>query len=274
MSKRVRFFGVAFFLGLCLWATGFVGADKRLAMVSAVAAISYVLTAWVLFEDLKGWEWITLLILPVLFTFGAGLFMNLIPTAVPSMFGLNFQIETSIFLGNVVRLLFSASYVLGMYAILLTENIFSVASIRTIQLFRAARSVNFIMVLVTALFFFTVVFSLKLNFLWIMAICGGVSLLLSFASFWSIDLKTEYMTEVYRLSAVIAWLMLLYGAVMAFWPIKPFMAGMVLTSCFYALLGILEQRLGNRPLAINYLEFVFFNLIIVGVAYLTTSWRG
>lgn len=274
MSKRVKFFGVALFLGILLWLTGFFPVDKRLGIVSGVAAMCYVLTAWVLFEDLKGWEWITLLILPVLFTFGSGLFANLLPAAVPRMFGLNFQIETSIFLGSLVRLFFSALYVLGMYAILLTENIFSVASIRTIQLFRAARSVNFIMVLVTALFFFSVAFSLKLIFVWVMVIGGLVSLLLSFASFWSIDLKTEHLDDVYKLSGVIAWLMMLYAAILSFWPVRPFMAGLVLTACFYALLGILEQRLGNKPFVVNYLEFVVFNLIIILIAWFTTSWRG
>lgn len=274
MSKRVKFFGVALFLGFLLWLTGFIGVDKRLGVVSVISAVCYVLTAWVLFEDLKGWEWITLLILPVLFTFSSGLFANLLPPAVPRMFGLNFQIETSIFLGSIVRLFYSVLYVLGMYAILLTENIFSVASIRTIQLFRAARSVNFIMVLVTALFFFSVAFSLKLMFIWIMLIGGLVSLLLSFASLWSIDLKTEHLDDVYRLSAIICWLMMFYAATLAFWPVRPFMAGLVLTACFYSLLGILEQRIGNKPFAINYLEFVVFNLIIVLIALLTTSWRG
>lgn len=274
MSKRVRFFGVALFLGVCLWLSGFFGVDKRLAVVAGICAMSYVLTAWVLFEDLKGWEWVALLILPVLFTFGSGLFENLLPAAVPRMFGLNFQIETSIFLGGVVRLLFCFLYVLGMYAILLTENIFSVASIRTIQLFRAARSVSFIMVLVTALFFFSVAFSLKLPFYWIMLIGGIVSLLLSFSSLWSIDLKTEHQTSVYRYSLVISWLMMLYSGVLAFWPIRPFMVGLVLTSCFYALLGLLEQRLGNKPFVMNYLEFVIFNIIIVGIAFVTTTWRG
>jgi len=52
------------------------------------------------------------------------------------------------------------------------------------------------------------------------------------------------------------------------------MGGLVLTACFYALLGILEQRLVNKMMAVNYGEFVIFNVIIVGIAFLTTSWRG
>lgn len=274
MSKRARFFAVALFLGLCLWATSFFGVEKRFGLVLAISGISYVLSAWVLFEDLKGWEWVTLLVLPVLFTLGSGLFANLLPSAIPSMFGLNFQIETSIFLGSVVRFIFIALYVLGMYAVLLTENIFSVASIRTIQLFRAARSVSFILALIVSLFFFAVAYSLKLPFYFIGPIVGMVGLLLAFESLWSVDLKTEHLKEVYRLSLTIGWLMALFGMVVSFWPIGPFMGGLLLTSCFYALLGILEQRLVNKMMAVNYVEFVVFNFIIVIIAFLTTSWRG
>src|SRR3989338_6900239 len=103
MSKRARFFAISLFLGTLLWGTGLFGVEKRLALVLSVSGIAYVLSAWVLFEDLKGWEWITLLVLPVLFSLGSGLFVNLLPPAIPSMFGLNFQIETSLFLGVIVR---------------------------------------------------------------------------------------------------------------------------------------------------------------------------
>src|SRR3990167_1370818 len=150
MTKRFKFITVAGLIGIMLGLTSLVSIENRLSILLAVTAISYVLSAWVLFEDLKGLEWITLMILPVLFTLGSGLFGNLLPSAIPSMFGLNFQIETSLFLGGVVRFVFIVLYVLGMYAVMLTENIFSVASVRTIQLFRAARSVSFIPALIVS----------------------------------------------------------------------------------------------------------------------------
>src|SRR3989344_5820453 len=108
MSKRARFFIISLILGFFLWLTGLFGVEKRFGLVLSISGVAYVLSAWVLFEDLKGWEWVTLLILPVLFTLGSGLFDNLLPPAIPSMFGLNFQIETSIFLGGVVHFIFIA----------------------------------------------------------------------------------------------------------------------------------------------------------------------
>ena len=76
------------------------------------------------------------------------------------------------------------------------------------------------------------------------------------------------------MSLIVLWTMALYGVVLSFWPIKPFMGGLVLTGCLYALVGIFEQRLLNKMSAAGQLEFVIFNLIILLTAYLSTSWRG
>lgn len=274
MSKRVKFLGVAIILGILMWLSTWINVEGRLGVTMGIALVSYILTAWVLFEDLKGWEWVTLMILPVLFTLGSGIFYNLLPSVIPRVFGLNFQIETGIFLSGVLRLFFSVLYVLGMYTILLTENIFSVASIRTIQLFRAARSWSFIMQLVTATMYFVILFSLRLPFYYLFLGVGLVSGLLAFGGFWSIDLKTEHLEEVYKLAVITTWLMAVYGMVLGFWPVKPFMAGLALTGCLYAILGIFEQRLLNKMTSSGQMEFVIFNLIVLAAAYFSTSWRG
>ena len=70
-----------------------VAVEARLATMLAVSGMAYVLSVWVLFEDLKGIEWLTLMILPVMFTLGSGLFIGFLPSAVPSLLGFRFQIE-------------------------------------------------------------------------------------------------------------------------------------------------------------------------------------
>ena len=114
MSKRTKFIFVSLVLGLLLWLTGLASVDYRFGLELSVTGIAYVLSVWVLFDDLKGIEWITLMILPVMFTFGAGLFANFLPTAVPSMLGTTFQIETSILLAGVFKALYFVFYVMGM----------------------------------------------------------------------------------------------------------------------------------------------------------------
>jgi len=274
MTKRFKFISVASVLGVLLWLSGFVVVENRLAVLLSVTAISYVLSVWVLFEDLKGLEWITLMILPVMFTLGSGLFANLLPDVVPSLLGLKFQIETAMVMAKVVKGLFIMLYILGLYAIYLLENIISVASIRTIQLLRAARSMGFVMSLVVSLFFFSVSLSLRLWFYWIGLISAIVAFLLSFGHFWSIDIKGENKQAVKLYSWGLAFLMGFLGLVMAFWPVKPFMGGLMMTVFFYTHLGILENYLKHRVHGESLVEYLVFGLIIFIIGFSTTSWRG
>jgi len=274
MSKRSRFVLASVFLGVLLWLSSLIGADSRLALILAVSAVSYVVSVWVLFEDLKGVEWLTLMILPVMFTLSSGLFANFLPQAIPSFLGMNFQIETSLVLGKLVNVLFFVLYLIGMYAIFLIENIFSVASIRTIQLLRAARSVCFVMTLLAGMFFYTVALSLRVPFWGVGLISGFSSWILSLGNYWSADLKGERKTDVKKFALATGWLMLFAGMVMDFWPVKTFMGALMLMAVFYALLGMLEQRLKYRVYGETMLEYMVFSIIILIVGYLTTSWRG
>lgn len=274
MTKRFKFILVSFILGLFLWLSNLVVVENRLTVVLAVTAVSYILSVWVLFEDLKGMEWLILMILPVMFTLGSGLFGNLLPDAVPNLLGFRFGIETSMVFAKIVRGLFLLLYVLGMYAIYLLENIFSVASIRTIQLLRAARSTGFVMTLVVALFFYSVALSLKLPFYWVGLVSGVVSLVLSYGHFWVTDIKAEnlYLVKMYSLS--ISLLMWLVGMAISFWPIRSFMGGLLLTAFFYSHLGVLENYLSHRGQGDSLTEYMVFGLIIFVIGFLTTSWRG
>ncbi len=274
MSKRTRFVIVSLLLGVLLYLTTIAPVDYRFGLVLAVAAMAYVLSVWVLFDDLKGIEWLTLMVLPVMFTLGSGLFANFLPTAIPSMFGRQMQLETSILLAGILKIFYFLFFVIGLYGILLIENIFSVASIRTIQLFRAARSVNFIFTLITSLFFFTVALSLKVPFFVISIMSFLVTYILGYHNLWSVDLKNVNLRNVSRYALSLSWVVGLSAISLSFWPVKPFMGGLMLTSIFYALLGVLEQRLSSRVYLEGVIEYVVSALVIMIIGFLTTSWLG
>ena len=61
---------------------------------------------------------------------------------------------------------------------------------------------------------------------------------------------------------------------LCFWPVKPFMGGLILTSGLYALFGILEQRLSNRVYLDSLVEYAVTVMIILVVGFLTTTWTG
>jgi len=101
-----------------------------------------------------------------------------------------------------------------------------------------------------------------------------VSFILSFPSFWSVDLKNNYVSEVGKYSLTVGWLVCLVSLVISFWPVKPFMGGLMLTSVLYALLGVMEQRLSTKVYVESALEYLATVLIIVIIGFLTTSWTG
>lgn len=274
MSKRTRFILVSGVLAVGLWLTTLASVDYRFGLYLAVSALAYVLAVWVLFDDLKGFEWITLMVLPTMFTLGSGLFSNFLPSAVPRMFGQAFQLESSILLAGVFKIFYFVLFAVGMYGVLLIENIFSVASIRTIQLFRAAKSVNFILTLVSSLFFYTVALSFRLPFWWVMAMVFVTSFILCFPSLWSVDLKSNLVKDASRYSLAVSWVVAVVSVSLCFWPVKPFMGGLMLTALLYGLLGIMEQRLSSRVYMESLVEYGVTVAIIMTIGFLTTSWVG
>ena len=274
MSKRTRFIIVSAILAISLWFTTITSVDYRFGLYLAVSALAYILSVWVLIDDLKGFEWITLMILPTMFTLGSGLFSNFLPSAVPRMFGRAFQLESSMLLAGVLRIVYFLLYALGMYGVLLIENIFSVASIRTIQLFRAAKSVNFILTLVSSLFFYAVALSFRLPFWWVMSMVFVVSFILCFPSLWSVDLKNNIVRDAGRYSLAVSLVVALVSGVLAFWPVKAFMGGLMLTSLLYGMLGVMEQRLSSRVYVESLWEYGVTVAIIIVIGFLTTSWVG
>lgn len=274
MSKRTRFIIISGILAICLWLTTLASVDYRFGLYLMTSGLAYILSVWVLFDDLKGVEWITLMVLPTMFTLGGGLFSNFLPVVVPRMFGQAFQLESSILLASVFRIMYFLLFAVAMYGVLLIENIFSVASIRTIQLFRAAKSVNFILTLITSLFFYTVSLSFKLPFWWVFLMVFVVTSILAFPSLWSVDLKNNLIKASTRYSLAVSWVVASAACTLSFWPVKPFMGGLMLTSILYAMLGIMEQRLTSRVYMESLVEYGVTVAIILTIGFLTTSWVG
>src|SRR3990167_928501 len=106
MAKRTRFILVGGLLAVCLWLTTIAPVDYRFGLYLTVSAVAYILSVWVLFVDLKGVEWLTLMVLPTMFTLGSGLFANFLPAAIPRMFGRQFQLESSMLMAGVFKILY------------------------------------------------------------------------------------------------------------------------------------------------------------------------
>lgn len=256
ITKRQEFVISIFILVLVLIATQLVAIEQRNEMVIVLGFLSFVFSIIVLREDLRGVEFLTLTILPTMFTVAVAFFYFLLPVR------------------WLTRLPTAVLYALGMYAILLTENIYNVAAVRSIQLLRAAHSVGFLITLTTVFLLFDTVIS----FHWPPLVNTGLILLISLPlvlqSLWSMLLEPKFSFEVVTGSLVTSLILAQSVYILSFWPINTTILSLFLTTIFYSIAGILQQKLIDRLFPNTLREFLGVAFITFILVILTTRWGG
>ena len=97
ITKRQKFIIAAVLLASGLLLIQLANVAWRYQAIFALTVLTYILSAWSLIEGLKGIKWLTVLILPTLFTAGVGLFYFLLPSTwltrlpVAALYGLGDQ---------------------------------------------------------------------------------------------------------------------------------------------------------------------------------------
>lgn len=254
LSKRQQLVAVTAILTLSLIATQLFVESLRIDVLLVLAGLTYLLSAYVLREELRGWDFVTLLILPSFYTAAVFLFYFLLPTR------------------WLTRLPIAALYAVGMYAILLTENIFNVATERNIQLIRAAHSVGFLLTLVTVFFLIDTVFSLRLNFYYNVGLTILIILPLALQAFWQVEL-TQNISSTVLISAVVVTLIISQlTLVFSFWPIKSTIEALFITTVFYSLVGMMQQYIIGRLFRKTTREFLVVLILVFVLVITTTSW--
>ena len=250
LTKRRKFLLVALLLSLGLLIVQRLPVESRYSAIAFFALAAYLLTAWSLLKDLHGINWLINLILPTFYPVSVALFYFLLPQAASTR--------------TVVVLLFAIS----MYGLLLTANIFAVASIRTIQLLRAARVVGFLLSIVTSAFIFHVIFSLRVAGWLVGILVFGVSLPILWQGAWSYVVSSSVKREFYY-GLVGAVVMGELALALSFWLIGVPLASVVLAMGMYVILGLfqhdLEGRLFNRTIQ-EYLGFAGIVFVVVTTA--------
>lgn len=244
LSKRRKFLLVAILLSLFLLFLQGMPPEKRLLALSLFFVVSYVLSAWSLFKDLNGIEWLTNLLLPSLFPVSVGLFYYLLPQEA------------------VTRFIVAVVFAIGMYALLLTANIFSVASIRTIQLLRAARAVGFLLTIVTSAFLFHVILSLRLGTVSTVVLVFVVCIPLFLQGLWSSLLEDRIDARIAGYTLVSSIIVAQLTAALSFWLVDVAMGSIFLAMVVYVLLGIYQHELEDRLFKKTMQEYAGFGLIV------------
>lgn len=255
MTKRRKFLLASFSLSLGLLGLQWVTLDYRYVAVFGFFLISYLISAWALFEDLKGVEWLTLLTLPAFYATAVALFYYLLPSHV--------------FTTLVIILMFGT----GLYAIYLTENIYSVAAIRTIQLLRAAHAVGFLMTVLTLVFIYNTIFSLRWEW-WVNGLLvGAVSWPLLMQALWSIKLPNRLEKQYWLMSGSLTMILIQIAMVLSFLPVTVWIASLFLAAVVYVVLGLLQHALDERLFSRTIYEYLGVGLFVLVATLLVTPWK-
>lgn len=255
-TKRQQFVGVTVVLMALLLLTQLVPLELRYPMVILLSVVAYGLSAFALREDLRGVEWITLLMLPTLFTAGMSLFYFLLPVR------------------WLTRLPVAGLYGIGMYALLLTENIYNVAVDRTIALLRAAHSVGFLLTLLTFFLLSQTVLSFRLLPHVNAFVIGIVSFGLILSSLWSMELTSTVSRRVWRLTTAITVFLVNMVWIFSFLPAKVTVQALFFTTALYSSVGMGQEYLVEKLYKKNIIELMLVAAIVLLITVISISWRG
>lgn len=196
-------------------------------------------------------------------------FLFVLPFFYSLAFGLFFFLAPARFL---TRISMTVLYGIGLYSLFLSENIFSVGSLRTIGLVSSAKTVTFLIMLLSYFFLSNVVFSLDLSMLPKAILIFLYTFFLMAQSFWTYTL--EKLTKWYFIWIAMLSLCFFEIALMLwFWPSDPTFTAIFLSGLFYIFVGLSHVWLEKRLFRSILWEYIWAAVIVFSVLFLFTSWR-
>lgn len=254
MSKRTRFVITSLILSLGFIGIQFLNDQNRFWAIGILGVLTLTLFLWSLFDGLGRDMTLLTLILPVMFTLGVGFFWFLLPSNIFA------RIPIVIFYGA------------GLYILCLTANIYSIASVRTIALLRAARGVGFVLTLLTTFLIFDAVLSVRMEIYYLVPIIFALSFPIYLQGFWSMVLEKEYSSGLFFLSLASSLVTAELSAALFFWPVTVVVGSLFLTVSFYMLLGLGQAKLEGRFFKSTIREHLIVGILIFIAMALATHW--
>lgn len=255
MRRREKFIICAILLSLGLLGVQYVSLQFRFLAVFIFFALSYIVSAWALYDDLHGIEWLTIIPFPATYALSVSLFYFLLPSSLLS------------------RIFILGLFGVGMYALYLTSNIYSVAKARTIQLLRAAHTIGFLFTLLTSVLLANTIFSFHFHF-WINgALLFLAHLPLFFMTLWSVELETVISKKLLHLTVVYSLLVGQLGMIVSFFPIGIWTASLIATSLVYVLIGLSHSHLQGKLFHNTIREYIIFTGFIFLAFIMLIEWK-
>ncbi|MDD2823336.1 MAG: hypothetical protein PHQ59_04640 [Candidatus Daviesbacteria bacterium] len=255
LGKRHKIIIVSIVLSFGLLSTQLVPFYLTYRFIAGLALLAFALSIWALWEGLNSLKAIVLMILPTAFTLAVASYYFLLPVRWLTRFPV------------------AIAFGLVFYTLLLSQNVFNVASIRTIPLYRVASTTVFVLTLITAYMLFNVVFSLNLFFIWNGVAVFLISFPLILQVIWSLDME-GLNSFILVWSAILALIVGEMALSLSFWPIAKPMSSLIISTGLYVTLGIATHTLKDRLNRVDVWQFLGWGLGVFLIAVLTTSWTG
>lgn len=254
IPKRQKFIITVIILSLSLFFSEQLFGRGGIYIAFFLSLFTGLFVYWTEREDLKDNFSPQVFILPLFYTLSCALFYFLVPARL------------------ITRLGMTSLYALGLYSLLLSENIFIVSSIRTIALLSSARTVSFIVTLLSYFFMANVVFSLHLNIVLTLIFVFLFSFPLILHSIWSHTLEKDFRLNI-EWVIFIAICIVETSLVLWFWSTTPTMIGLFLAGLYYILVGISQVWLDKRLFKGVMWEYIWV-AVIVFIVFITFSLRS
>ena len=253
VNKRQRLISAVLFLSLGLFVSEHLLGKSGIFIVFALSVLTDVFLFIALFRDLReNFSW-QVFILPFFFSLAFGLFYLLVPARF------------------LTRIVMTSLYAVGLYSLFLSQNIFTVSSIRTIALLSSARTVSFAIALLSFFFLTNVVFSLHTNLFINSFLIFSFTLPMVASSIWMYTLEknifsnfiwTIFLTIAIFESSIMLW----------FWPSTPTLIALFLTGIFYTVVGISAAWFEKRLFRGVMLEYFWVAIVTFVVLLFFTIW--
>ena len=255
LSKRERLIISVIALSIGLFTIEHFLGISGIFFILSLAIMTNVLLFFSLYNDMQeNFSW-QIFILPFFFSLAFGLFFFLVPVR------------------YLTRIFTTSLYGIGLYSLFLSQNIFTVSSIRTIALLSSARTVSFIMTLITYFFLSNVLFSLHLNYFFYVGLLTFYTVPLVTHSIWSHTFEK-------KLSANIQWTFILslilieIGSFLWFWPSTPTVLAIFLTGVFYTTIGLSQVWFDKRLFKSVLWEYIWVSAVTFVSLIVFSSWMG
>ncbi len=241
-------------MSLGLMGASFFFFDAFWIFIPILFIASYIFTFFSVLEDIEKVEWAMLFLMPVLFTITCYLFYFLFPVR------------------WLTRVPFLISYGVSMYAIFLTSNIFNVGVGKSLQLYRAAFSVNYFYQTLILFLLLIVIFSFKQMFIINGLLIFITTLPLSMQLLWSVKPKTTLDRHIFTYSLLISAILMQLGIALSFVPVKSTILGLFLTACYYSLTGLFHNYLDQKLFSQTIREYLFVIGFVSLIFLLSIQW--